>query len=484
VTFRAAVRILASCLVLTSFTGCDFLGGLLPGGTTPPAQELFEAHEAGTLTDGAPVTTTAPGDATSADPDRLAGVPDFIDGSDTTTDSGAAGTETAAPSDESIPVVGVDGESATPQTPGELQERITRLEAVNDSLRATVWGLVALQARLPAEGSGGGEASDSVSEGSTGEIREAVSNRARNWGLRIFFSLIFLGFAWLVIRLLGWALDRLAERSAQRRLFYKRLAPISRILLWVLAATFTALVILDVDASGLVAAGAAGGVALGFASQDILKNVFGGLIVLFDQPFQVGDKISVAGSYGEVVSIGLRSTRIVTPDDNLVTVPNAQVVDGQVANANAGELNCQVVTDLWLPGWVDEARAKEIAFQAATTSKFVFHNKPIVVLVKDEFDRVPLTHLKVKAYVLDPRYEFLFASDVTERARASFREAGLLPRERGFDPGAMDFYDPSSEARWGGRFAAHRPEGNGAAGAEAGAPDGSHDSSPAMEEES
>jgi hypothetical protein len=102
------------------------------------------------------------------------------------------------------------------------------------------------------------------------------------------------------------------------------------------------------------------------------------------------------------------------------------VVDGQVANANAGELNCQVVTDLYLPGWVDEARAKRIAFEAAVSSRYVYLNKPVVVLVKDEFKETFLTHLKVKAYVLDPRHEFLFMSDVTERARVGFREAGLM----------------------------------------------------------
>jgi hypothetical protein len=75
---------------------------------------------------------------------------------------------------------------------------------------------------------------------------------------------------------------------------------------------------------------------------------------------------------------------------------------------------------------VDESQAKKIAFDAAASSKYVYLNKPIVVLVKDEFDETFLTHLKVKAYVLDPRYEFLFMSDVTERARKGFRRAGLL----------------------------------------------------------
>jgi hypothetical protein len=87
------------------------------------------------------------------------------------------------------------------------------------------------------------------------------------------------------------------------------------------------------------------------------------------------------------------------------------------------------VTDLYLPGWANEAVAKRIAFDAATSSKYVYLNKPIVVLVADVFKETFLTRVRVKAYVLDPRLEFLFQSDVTERARAGFREAGLLKPE-------------------------------------------------------
>lgn len=100
-----------------------------------------------------------------------------------------------------------------------------------------------------------------------------------------------------------------------------------------------------------------------------------------------------------------------------------------MANANAGQLHCQVVTDLYLPGCVDERRAKEIAFDAAVTSRYVFLQKPIVVLVGDEFRTTFLTRVRIKAYVLDPRFEFLFQSDVTERARDGFRAAGLVPEQ-------------------------------------------------------
>jgi small-conductance mechanosensitive channel len=303
----------------------------------------------------------------------------------------------------------------------DLSQRVRTLEEENDSLR------IALRTLIQAGSSGA--AVDRPTETGASEqedILQVDRDQVRNWGLRTLVAVLLVGLTALVIRILAWVLEKLSERSAARRLMFKRLVPILRILIWAFAAFFIVRVVFSVGGQELLAAGAAVGVAVGFAAQDILKNIFGGLIVLFDQPFQVGDKVSVGGTYGEVVAIGLRSTRIVTPDDNLVTVPNAQVVDGQVANANAGELNCQVVTDLYLPGWVDEAKAKKIAFDAAASSKYVYLNKPIVVLVKDKFEDTFLTHLKVKAYVLDPRYEFLFMSDVTERARMGFRKAGLL----------------------------------------------------------
>ncbi|MDA0874436.1 MAG: mechanosensitive ion channel, partial [Bacteroidetes bacterium] len=253
----------------------------------------------------------------------------------------------------------------------------------------------------------------------------------QNIGIRVFWAMVLMVLVYLVNKALVWLLDRLAERSAERRLFYKRLVPLVRILVWSIGLYVVIRFVFQVNAQSLVAATAAIGVAVGFAAQDLLKNIFGGLVIISDRPFQVGDKISVAGTYGEVASIGLRSTRIITPDDNLVSVPNAQVVDSQVANANAGALDCQVVTSLYLPGWVDERLARRLAYEAAASSKFVYRRKPIVVLVKDEFDKVFLTHLMVKAYVIDTRYEFLLMTDITERCREAFREHGLLTREDG-----------------------------------------------------
>lgn len=261
------------------------------------------------------------------------------------------------------------------------------------------------------------------------DLQEQLTNAVggiQNLGRNILISILIVLSFFYIIRAIAWTLERFSEQSATRRLFFKRLVPIVRILIWTLAIYIILIHVFALKESQLISAWAAVGLAVGFASQDILKNIFGGIIIIIDQPFQVGDKINIGGTYGEVTSIGLRSTRIVTPDDNLVSVPNAQVVESQVANANAGALDCQVVIDLYLPGWVDVLAAKAIAYEAAANSNYVYLDKPIVVNVKDVFKETFLTHLIVKAYVLDTRYEFAFASDVTETAKAEFQRKGML----------------------------------------------------------
>lgn len=257
------------------------------------------------------------------------------------------------------------------------------------------------------------------------QLTEAVGG-IQHLGRNILLAILTILAFYYIIRSIAWTLERFSEQSATRRLFFKRLVPIVRILVWSLAIYIILIPIFQLEESQLISAWAAIGIAVGFASQDILKNIFGGIIIIIDQPFQVGDKINIQGTYGEVTSIGLRSTRIVTPDDNLVSVPNAQVVESQVANANAGALDCQVVIDLYLPGWVDVLEAKAIAYDAAANSNYVYLEKPIVVNIKDVFKETFLTHLAVKAYVIDTRYEFAFASDVTESAKAEFQRKGLL----------------------------------------------------------
>ncbi|MDH3457614.1 MAG: mechanosensitive ion channel family protein [Gemmatimonadota bacterium] len=349
---------------------------------------------------------------------------------------------------DSIPAVALPTDTVAADTAQQdtlaAAADVRALAVTVDSLRQDVSRLTDAVARIPGAAAVESPIAQAGDVISGDRVRETADD-VRYFGLRTIWAIILLVVAWIVIRTIVWLLNTLAERTAARRLFFKKLIPIVRLLVWTFAAYYIVTSVFNVDRTGLIAATAALGVGIGFAAQGILKNLFGGLIIIFDQPFQVGDKIKVGGTYGEVVSIGMRATRIVTPDDNLVSVPNSQIVEDQVANANAGALDCQVVVDLYLPGWVDVAKAKAIAHAAAVSSRYTYLEKPVVVNVKDEFKETFLTHLVVKAYVVDTRYEFALASDVTESAKVEFLKEGMLQPMTGSHSAAMSFLDRSDE---------------------------------------
>ena len=75
-----------------------------------------------------------------------------------------------------------------------------------------------------------------------------------------------------------------------------------------------------------------GGLAVALAAQDTVKNFFGSVMILFDKPFQVGDRIVLHGHDGPVEEVGFRSTKIRTLDGHLVTVPNSVVANEAIQN--------------------------------------------------------------------------------------------------------------------------------------------------------
>ncbi|WP_157464815.1 mechanosensitive ion channel family protein [Balneola vulgaris] len=245
---------------------------------------------------------------------------------------------------------------------------------------------------------------------------------------KIISALVLLILTFFFVRLVVFLLERLAENQSAYRLMIKRLIPFLNVAIWSTAIFIVIAGIIDPPIETVLTVGASIGIAVGFAAQDILKNIFGGFIIILDSPFQVGDKIEVDDYYGEVTQIGLRSTRIVTPDDSLVTLPNADIVNNAVSNTNSGALDCQVVASIYLPADSNISLVKEIAYKAAISSRYVYLNKPVVVITENKvMDKNYLLHLKVKAYVLDIRYEFLLKGEITELILTELNRRQLLP---------------------------------------------------------
>jgi small-conductance mechanosensitive channel len=103
------------------------------------------------------------------------------------------------------------------------------------------------------------------------------------------------------------------------------------------------------DVTSLVAALGVGSLAIGLAAQQTLGNMIAGFVLLVDRPFRVEDRIKLAtGESGEVREIGVRSTRILLGDGNLLVVPNAELANSRVVNVQISphaELKFWITTD-------------------------------------------------------------------------------------------------------------------------------------------
>ena len=247
---------------------------------------------------------------------------------------------------------------------------------------------------------------------------------------KLIASLIVLLAGFYLLKIITKILQYFAERSARYRITFKGTIPVIRLLGWSLISYLIIGVIIQPPFSTLIAVSASLGIAVGLAAQDLIKNIFGGIMILFDHPFQVGDKIQVGDNYGEVLTIGLRSTRIVTGDDSTVSIPNSDIMNRSVSNSNSGEPNCQVVAEVYLPIDVDTVAVRDTALEAARVSKYVYLNKPISVLFFNEIkERRSFLKMRLKAYVLDIRYEFAFKSEMTELIIRELLKDGVLKKE-------------------------------------------------------
>ncbi|WP_339922942.1 mechanosensitive ion channel domain-containing protein [uncultured Cyclobacterium sp.] len=119
----------------------------------------------------------------------------------------------------------------------------------------------------------------------------------------------------------------------------------------------------NVDLSALGILAGAIGVGIGFGLQNITNNFISGLIILFERPIKVGDRIEVDEVYGDVVSISARSTTILTNDNISIIVPNSQFIDNAVINWSHNDSNIRFNIPVGVSYREDPEKIKEILLE-------------------------------------------------------------------------------------------------------------------------
>ncbi|MFC3880532.1 mechanosensitive ion channel family protein [Algoriphagus namhaensis] len=141
---------------------------------------------------------------------------------------------------------------------------------------------------------------------------------------------------------------------------------------------------IDLSAFGILAG--AIGVGIGFGLQNITNNFISGLIILFEQPIKIGDRIEVGDVSGDVIKISARSTMIVTNDNISIIVPNSQFIDSQVINWSHNDRNIRFNFPVGVSYKENPEKVKRILMEVAKGNPGVLNNPQPDVLFNDYGD--------------------------------------------------------------------------------------------------
>jgi small-conductance mechanosensitive channel len=253
-------------------------------------------------------------------------------------------------------------------------------------------------------------------------------------------SVLAIATAFVVLRATDRIIENLGGVFVERRLLFQKLATFFRFTVYLVTIVSIVMLSFQISREILALIGGTAAVAIGFAMKDLAASIVSGVMIMFDRPFQLGDRVSFAGEYGDVVTVGLRSVKLRTLDDSIVTIPNNRFMTDVISCGNYGVLDMQIMVDFHIGVDQDVVRAREIVREAAVISAFVHLPKPVAVNVSQVvIDGLVAMQLRLKAYVLDTQYEKTFVTDVTLRVHEAFTAEGIQPPailHRQIQPGA------------------------------------------------
>ncbi|MDA0712551.1 MAG: mechanosensitive ion channel family protein [bacterium] len=144
---------------------------------------------------------------------------------------------------------------------------------------------------------------------------------------------------WLTFRIIDVVSQRIATKlEIKNNVSIVTILPLARRVLKssiFILALLTALQNLGFDVTALIAGLGVGGIAIALSAQKTLENLFGGAMLVLDQPVRVGDLCNFGDKTGTVEEIGLRSTKIRTMDETLISVPNSNLSQLQIENVTS-----------------------------------------------------------------------------------------------------------------------------------------------------
>ncbi|MBC8367123.1 mechanosensitive ion channel family protein [bacterium] len=227
---------------------------------------------------------------------------------------------------------------------------------------------------------------------------------------------------WILYKITARALRALITRSAMAEPLTNLLVDSIYRFVMILFAVIMAAGQLGINVGAALAGLGVAGIAVGLAAQDSLSNTIAGFMIFWDKPFEVGDWITVAGKYGRVHDITLRTTRSRTPKNTYVVIPNKSIIDEVLVNhSKYGETRIDLSVSIAYKEDIASARKALLAAMPKVTN-VATQPEPDVVVAKLNDSSVDLS---VRVWVHEAKDEEPVKVAVLEASKLALDAAGI-----------------------------------------------------------
>ena len=195
---------------------------------------------------------------------------------------------------------------------------------------------------------------------------------------------IFFMLAWRIISDVSKWMTTDLGKGKEAALGQQLMPFISRITL-IIITVITGIILLDhfnVEVSGLVATLGIGSLAIALAAQETLSDTIAGFVIMIDRPYRIGDRIELLdlGTWGDVMDIGLRSTRIRTRDNRMAIIPNSVIGKSLVVNHSYPDDQYRLEIEIGIAYGTDLEKARKVLIDSVSKVDGVLKDMPVEAL--------------------------------------------------------------------------------------------------------
>lgn len=251
---------------------------------------------------------------------------------------------------------------------------------------------------------------------------------------KFFYAALIIFFSIPVNRILIIILSYLETYLAARTktkiddIIFDLLNKFSGIIIYTLA-VMLALDTLGFNIMPFVAGAGVVGIAVGFAAKDTLSNLIAGVLLIIDRPFEIGDRIEVwsapigSATWGDVIDIGLRATKIRTTDNIIIIIPNNEIMMRDIINYTIITSKIRIRINIGIAYDADMAKAKEVVLSVVDEIPWISKDpKPKVVATAFGESSVDL---QCRVWIDDARRRIDTISQVTDQVKEAFDKEGI-----------------------------------------------------------